>query len=332
MSSFKTAYDELQTGRLIVLVDDLNHNVSYLTGLLDKVNPEQVNFMIRFGKGLIYAGINKNQAERLELPIMAGDGWWNGSTVSVDHHSSSTGISVNERAVTLKALNMELARPEHFIRPGHVFPVVYAENGLLERRSVFEAAAEVAGKHGSLVNTFICELLNNKGEIANYHEVTSFCQTYELCHVSMSTILKKQGNHSLTRFTAETIKIPYINHAIGFPNINLNLKKYSPPLRSGVYGIRVTCDQQTDIGIMHVNETEGTKSGKVFDMYIESSLSQRLANKTVFIEVNFFLRPLKFFSSSSIDDLVVMYKKDNEQVRKYFYLIYHDRIEGSFVL
>ncbi|SDJ10151.1 3,4-dihydroxy-2-butanone-4-phosphate synthase [Alteribacillus bidgolensis] len=332
MSSFKTAYDELQTGRLIVLVDDINHNVSYVTGLLDKVTPEQVNFMIKFGKGLVYAGINKKQAERLELPIMAGDGWRDGSTISVDYFSSSTGISVNERAVTLQALNRESVRPEHFIRPGHVFPVVYAENGLLERRSIFEAAAELAGYHGSLANTFICELLNNKGEVASYHEVISFCQTHELSYITMSTILKEKGNRSLTRFTVESTKIPYVNHTIGFPNINLGLKNPLPPIRTGVYGIRVTCDQQTDIGIMHVNETEETESGKIFDMYVESSFSQVLANKTVSIEVNFFLRPLKFFSSSSIDDLVVMYKKDDEQVRKFFHFIAHDRIEGRFVL
>ncbi|WP_240377504.1 3,4-dihydroxy-2-butanone-4-phosphate synthase [Bacillus piscicola] len=328
MTSIQKIYDELLKGRLVVVVDDLqHHHVSYLAGDLRAIQSDHVNFMIQKGKGLVYACISEEQGKKLALPMMTENND-DTMTVSVDHYTSTTGISVNERTQTLKALNENTARPEHFIRPGHVFPVIYSEQGLLERRSVFEAVTDISRiNQQEPASSYLCEILNSRGEIADTEEVQLLCSKYRLSSILLSDLLSCKADRYITCFEAKTTSIPYVNQSKGFPNLSLTLPAENPYLKTGVYGIKVHCEDQMETGIMHVNENNGEKT---FDMcLLREDVS--LLKKEVVVEAAFYLRRLRFFSSSSIDELVVMYEKDHDAVTTLFQLISDEkwRVKGS---
>lgn len=120
------AIEDLKQGKIIIVVDDEDReNEGDLIALADKATPEVINFMIKEARGLLCVPITQERAEELDLPPMVNhntDYHGTAFTVSVDHVSTTTGISAHERSLTVKAMIDPEARPSDFRRPGHIFP------------------------------------------------------------------------------------------------------------------------------------------------------------------------------------------------------------------
>src|SRR5690606_7904373 len=135
----------------------------------DKITPEMINFMITHGKGLVCTAVTGEKAESLGLSLMVDkntDPYGTAFTVSIDHESTSTGISAYERAITIKALTEENATSCEFKRPGHIFPLVAKENGVLERPGHTEASVDLARLSGASPVGVICEIIKEDGRMA----------------------------------------------------------------------------------------------------------------------------------------------------------------------
>ena len=143
---------------------------------------------LKRGRGLICAPIDRSIAERLKLQSMEQnntDIYGTHFTVSVDHYKTTTGISAHERTQTARALIDEKTNPEDFHRPGHLFPLIAKENGVLTRNGHTEAAVDLARLTGAQPAGVICEIMNDDGTMAKGEDLQSFKERH---HLKMITI------------------------------------------------------------------------------------------------------------------------------------------------
>jgi 3,4-dihydroxy 2-butanone 4-phosphate synthase/GTP cyclohydrolase II len=138
VSTIEQAIDDIKAGRMVILVDDENReNEGDLTMAAELVTPEAINFMAKYGRGLICLSLMEEQVEQLKLPMMVHENtatFGTAFTVSVDaRHGVTTGISAADRAVTIRAAIAEHAKPDDLVRPGHVFPLRARKGGVLVR-------------------------------------------------------------------------------------------------------------------------------------------------------------------------------------------------------
>ncbi|MBE3597062.1 MAG: bifunctional 3,4-dihydroxy-2-butanone-4-phosphate synthase/GTP cyclohydrolase II [Hydrogenibacillus sp.] len=198
--SVERAVEALKDGRLVVVVDDeTRENEGDLVGLAERATPEMINFMITYGRGLVCAPLAPEVAERLDLspmierrgapPDPSGvDPYGTAFTVSVDLKGVTTGISAHERAATVQALAREGARPDDFLRPGHVFPLLARRGGVLVRRGHTEAAIDLARLAGARPVGVICEILNDDGAPARRAELFRFAARHGLPIISIADL------------------------------------------------------------------------------------------------------------------------------------------------
>lgn len=187
-------HHDMRSDRLTIIYDDVNSNTSYFMGIGNLASSEEVNFMINQGRGLIYVCLTEKKAEELKLHPMNRKHHTDSSktmAVSIDHKTTTTGISTLERADTIKSLH-STTNPKDFNRPGHVFPLLSKNNGLLEKQGIGEAAVELARLHLNNPDieptAFVCEILNSKGEVANIQEVEQLAKTYEMDMITISDL------------------------------------------------------------------------------------------------------------------------------------------------
>ncbi|HLR75451.1 MAG TPA: 3,4-dihydroxy-2-butanone-4-phosphate synthase, partial [Virgibacillus sp.] len=151
-NKIEDAVSDLKQGKIIIVVDDEDReNEGDFVSLGDQVTPEMINFMITHGKGLVCTPISKEVADRLDLLHMTDkstDPYDTAFTVSIDHDKTTTGISAYERALTIQALTNKHATPKDFKRPGHIFPLIAKEGGVLERPGHTEAAIDLTKLSG----------------------------------------------------------------------------------------------------------------------------------------------------------------------------------------
>lgn len=177
--------------QLIILFDDLNSQIGYLMGMAEYVSGESVNYMTHFGKGIVYVCIPSDKAQQLNLPLMS-DGTneeYKDFTVSVDFKTNTTGISAFERADTIKAFIQEDITPADFIRPGHMFPLVSKERNILDRIGIAEIAIFITEKKSKYPVSYVCEILNAEGGVANRNEVMQLSTHHKLPVLSFSEII-----------------------------------------------------------------------------------------------------------------------------------------------
>src|SRR5690625_4012784 len=163
------ALTELKHGKMIIVVDDEDReNEGDFIALADKVTPEMINFMITNGKGLVCAPITENLAEKLDLSLMVNkntDPYLTAFTVTIDHKETTTGISAAERAFTIKALTEKNAAETDFKRPGHIFPLIAKDGGVLERPGHTEATVDLATLCGASPAGVICEIIKDRKSV-----------------------------------------------------------------------------------------------------------------------------------------------------------------------
>ncbi|SIT66136.1 bifunctional 3,4-dihydroxy-2-butanone-4-phosphate synthase/GTP cyclohydrolase II [Edaphobacillus lindanitolerans] len=198
-STVEEAIEDLKNGKLIIVTDDEDReNEGDLLGLADLADAAMINFMATHGKGLICLPIDGERAARLGLEPMVNrtnDKLHTAFTVSVDHNSSTTGISAFERARTARELMDERSAAGDFIRPGHMFPLVAKPGGVLERPGHTEAAVDLARLAGHSPGGIICEIMDEDGSMARLPSLTRMAREHGLKLISIKQLAEYRKVH-----------------------------------------------------------------------------------------------------------------------------------------
>jgi len=176
---------ELAAGRMVILVDDEDReNEGDLILAADHVSPEAINFMAKFGRGLICLTLTRERCERLQLPPMAArNGTRHGTafTVSIEAATGiSTGISAADRARTVQVAVAKDAKASDLVQPGHVFPLLAQDGGVLMRAGHTEAGCDLSAMAGLTPAAVICEVMNDDGTMARLPDLELFAREHGL--------------------------------------------------------------------------------------------------------------------------------------------------------
>ncbi|OGI46021.1 MAG: 3,4-dihydroxy-2-butanone-4-phosphate synthase [Candidatus Muproteobacteria bacterium RBG_16_65_34] len=177
--------DELRRGRMVVLMDDEDReNEGDLIMVAEQARPEDVNFMARYGRGLICLTLTEERCRQLSLPLMVNDTHHRRTTnftVSIEAaHGVTTGISAADRATTIRAAVRKDARPSDIVTPGHIFPLMAQRGGVLARAGHTEAGVDLARLAGLEPASVICEIMNEDGTMARLPQLVEFAQRHGL--------------------------------------------------------------------------------------------------------------------------------------------------------
>lgn len=188
------AIEDIRAGKMVILVDDEDReNEGDLVLAADKVTPEAINFMAKFGRGLICLALDDVFIDRLQLPMMVRDNrasLGTAFTVSIEaRHGVSTGISARDRAVTIQAAIADDARPEDVVSPGHVFPLRARRGGVLVRTGQTEGSVDLARLAGLKPAGVICEIMRDDGEMARLPELLEFGREHGLQVLSVADLI-----------------------------------------------------------------------------------------------------------------------------------------------
>ncbi|WJH34242.1 bifunctional 3,4-dihydroxy-2-butanone-4-phosphate synthase/GTP cyclohydrolase II [Paenibacillus sp. CC-CFT747] len=185
---------DLMMGKVIIVVDDEDReNEGDFIALADKATPEVINFMIKEGRGLVCVPITEERAKELDLPPMVArntDYHGTAFTVSVDHEDTSTGISAHERSRTVQALIDPATKAHEFRRPGHIFPLVAKNGGVLRRAGHTEAAVDLARMCGSYPAAVICEVIKEDGTMARVPDLMKFAREHGLKLITIRDLIR----------------------------------------------------------------------------------------------------------------------------------------------
>jgi 3,4-dihydroxy 2-butanone 4-phosphate synthase/GTP cyclohydrolase II len=176
------ATEALKYGRPIIVCDDEDReNEGDLVMLAERATPENINFMISYGKGLVCVPVSPHVAERLHLSPMTDnntDPHGTAFTLSIDHEEAKTGISAEERSLTIQRMLTD--GPERFRRPGHIFPLIAKEGGVREGRGHTEAVVDLDRLAGSDEIPGICEIIKEDGTMARVDDLLLYKEEHDL--------------------------------------------------------------------------------------------------------------------------------------------------------
>ncbi|MGH0945275.1 bifunctional 3,4-dihydroxy-2-butanone-4-phosphate synthase/GTP cyclohydrolase II [Bacillus mycoides] len=220
------ALKDLKKGKVIIVCDDQNReNEGDFIALAECITPETINFMITHGRGLVCVPITQQYAERLQLEPMVShntDTHLTAFTVSIDHISTTTGISAHERAMTIRKLLDPTSKGTDFKRPGHIFPLIANAGGTLCRAGHTEAAVDLAKLCGAEPVGVICEIINKNGTMARVPELMQYAKQFDLKMITIEDLISYRRHHE-TLITREVeITLPTdvgTFHAIGYSNV-----------------------------------------------------------------------------------------------------------------
>ena len=189
------AIREIRAGRIIILVDDEDReNEGDLVMAAELVTPEAINFMARYGRGLICLALTEERVQQLALPMMVADNrapLGTAFTVSVEaRHGVTTGISAADRATTVRVAVGKDARPEDLVSPGHVFPLRARRGGVLRRTGQTEGSVDLARLAGLEPAGVICEVMNDDGTMARRPELERFAAAHGMTLLSIAELIE----------------------------------------------------------------------------------------------------------------------------------------------
>lgn len=211
MEKIQQAIKEIKKGRIIIVVDDENReNEGDLFCAADFANSAKINFMIKYGRGLVCMPIEKSRAQLLNIPIMVTnneDPKNTAFTVSVDavkKYGVSTGISASDRAKTIQVILNPKSGPKDLHRPGHIFPLIAQNGGVLKRAGHTEAAVDLAKLAGLRPAGVICEIIKDNGEMARMPDLKIFAKKHGLNIYTIKDLIKyRLKKESLIEKTSE---------------------------------------------------------------------------------------------------------------------------------
>ncbi|MCP4681543.1 MAG: 3,4-dihydroxy-2-butanone-4-phosphate synthase, partial [Desulfobacterales bacterium] len=179
ISNIEEALEDLRQGKMIILVDDEDReNEGDLTIAAEKITPAAINFMAKFGRGLICLALSPEIVESLKLPLMVYDNrspFNTAFTVSIEaKRGVTTGISAADRAHTILTAVSDQAKPDDLVQPGHVFPLRARRGGVLFRTGQTEGSVDLARLAGLKHAAVICEVMNEDGTMARLPDLEKF--------------------------------------------------------------------------------------------------------------------------------------------------------------
>lgn len=205
MAKFNTieeAIEDIRAGKMIVVVDDEDReNEGDLLMAAEAVTSDAINFMAKYGRGLICVPMEKERLDALNIHVMvtnSTDPKETAFTVSVDYAQTLTGISAAERALTVEKLVDPNAIPTDFTRPGHIFPLVAKEGGVLSRIGHTEAAVDLPRMAGMYPAGVICEIMNDDGTMARVPQLMEYVKEHQLKIITIADLVSyRKANESL---------------------------------------------------------------------------------------------------------------------------------------
>lgn len=188
------ALEDLRQGKAIIVVDDEDReNEGDFICLAEAATPEMINFMVTHGRGLVCVPVTQEHADRLQLKPMVEnntDKQGTAFTVSIDEQTTHTGISAQERSFTVKAMLAGAKGPDDFRRPGHIFPLIAKNGGVLRRAGHTEAAVDLAMLAGGFPAGVICEIMNEDGTMARLPQLEEIAQRFDLKLITIADLIR----------------------------------------------------------------------------------------------------------------------------------------------
>ncbi|MEO6258986.1 MAG: bifunctional 3,4-dihydroxy-2-butanone-4-phosphate synthase/GTP cyclohydrolase II [Thermoanaerobaculia bacterium] len=199
-ATIEEAAELYRRGEVVIIVDDEDReNEGDLCLAADKVTPEAINFMARFGRGLICLALTEERCAELELPLMVENNTSNygtAFTVSIEARGRvTTGISARDRSETVRVAIEPKTRPADLLRPGHIFPLRARKGGVLKRAGQTEASVDLAVIAGVTPAAVICEIMNEDGSMARLPDLQEFAIQHGLKIISVADIIKYRMQH-----------------------------------------------------------------------------------------------------------------------------------------
>ena len=209
LHSIEEVIEDLKVGKPVIIVDDESReNEGDLVIAAEFATRESINFIIKEARGLLCTPMLESDLRRLGIPQMVErntDNHETAFTVSVDHVDTTTGISPEERAITMQKLIDPNAKPEDFRRPGHVFPLRYKEGGVLVRQGHTEASIDLCKLAGLYPAAAICEITNDEGYMSRMDDLLAFSKKHDLKIASVEALVEYRKRHDkLVSIAAET--------------------------------------------------------------------------------------------------------------------------------
>ncbi len=236
LSNIEEIIKDLKNGKMIIIVDDEDReNEGDLAFAADKVTPEMINFMSIYGKGLICVPMLGSRLDSLDITRMVTDNTSSNETaftITVDAiKGATTGISADDRSNTIKMLISDKTLPEDLARPGHIFPLRYAEGGVLKRDGQTESIVDLCILSDLYPAGVICEIINEDGTMARRDDLVKFSKDHDIKIVSVEDIIKYRKENNLVNITPDEPTETFIRKSAEYPSLPtsfgaFNIKNY----------------------------------------------------------------------------------------------------------
>jgi 3,4-dihydroxy 2-butanone 4-phosphate synthase/GTP cyclohydrolase II len=209
LATVSEAIEDMRAGKFLIIVDDEGReNEGDLAIAAEKITPEAINFMAKYGRGLICIAMTRERLDELRIPLMVSDNtskFTSPFTISVEaRHNITTGISAHDRAETIRCLIDPTTSPEDISRPGHMFPLRARAGGVLVRAGHTEAIVDLAKIAGLYPSGVICEVMSDDGTMARVPELERIASEHGIKMISVAQIIAyRRMNEKLVRRVAE---------------------------------------------------------------------------------------------------------------------------------
>ena len=211
VARIEDAIEDIRQGKMVILVDDEDReNEGDLTMAAEKVTPEAISFMAKYGRGLICLSLTPERIEQLQLPMMVQNNtspFKTAFTISIEaRRGVTTGISAHDRATTIRTAIAEDTHPEDLVSPGHVFPLRARKGGVLVRTGQTEGSVDLARMAGLKPYGVICEIMKDDGTMARLPDLELFAREHGLNIISIRDLIEYRfQNESFVHRRAETV-------------------------------------------------------------------------------------------------------------------------------
>jgi 3,4-dihydroxy 2-butanone 4-phosphate synthase/GTP cyclohydrolase II len=211
--SVEEAIEQIRQGKMVILVDDEDReNEGDLTMAAEKITPDAINFMAKYGRGLICLSLTSETCDKLDLPLMVKDNtspFQTGFTISIEaKHGVTTGISAADRATTILVAVSDDAHPEDLVRPGHVFPLRARDGGVMVRVGQTEGSVDLARLAGLKPAGVICEIMDDDGTMARMPSLQEFSKAHGIGIVTIADLVEYRMQRELFVHRAAETLIP----------------------------------------------------------------------------------------------------------------------------
>ena len=228
INSIETAIEDIKKGRFVLIVDDENReNEGDLVVAAEFINEEKMNFMIRNCTGIVCVPMRPSRINELGLKLMIEN---NNSrhgckfTTSVDHKETSTGVSARDRVITVKSLIDTDTKPSDLLRPGHIFPLIAEDAGVLKRAGHTEASVDIVKLAGLKPISVICELMNPDGTMSRLPEILEFGKKHEIKIITIKDLIeyRTKKENLVRKITSTNLPTEFGDFTLHLYNTEIN--------------------------------------------------------------------------------------------------------------